>query len=84
LRVDERFLQGRAGTPNVELALSSQGGDWHYRTAAQLSGAHWGVDFARLLDPIPNLLPVPGLDETRTFGVTLEDGVFGFTEVNAA
>ena len=84
LQVDERFLQATAGTPNVELTLSSKAGGWHYRAGAQLSGAHWGVDFARLFEPIPNLLPVPGLGETRTFGVSLEDGVFGFTEVNAA
>jgi hypothetical protein len=84
LRVDERFLQAEPGTPNAELTLSSKGGAWHYRAGAQLSGAHWGVDFARLLDPIPNLLPMPGIDERRTFGVTLEDGIFGFTEVNAA
>lgn len=84
LQVDERFLQATAGTPNVELMMSSKAGGWHYRAGAQLSGAHWGVDFARLFEPIPNLLPVPGLGETRTFGVSLEDGVFGFIEENAA
>lgn len=84
IAVHERFLQAGMGTPNVHLTLSSKGGAWHYRAVAQLDGAHWRVDFASLLDPIPNLLPVDGLGETRTFGAVLEDGVFSFTEAVSA
>lgn len=84
LRLDQRFVQAQAGAPGLSLTLRSAGGAWHYRVGAELRGAGWTVDFARLLAPIPNLLPMPGLGELRTYGFTLEDGLFSFTEEHAA
>lgn len=84
LRLDQRFVQVQAGTPGLSFTLRSAGGAWHYRVRGELRGAGWNVDFARLLAPIPNLLPMPGLGELRTYGFALEDGVFSFTEEHAA
>jgi len=80
LSFDRALLNAQPGTPEVALRLSSQGGEWHYRVSAALSGAQWKLDLGETLAPVPNLLPLPDIGQTRTFDIAFADGEFSYAE----
>lgn len=80
LSFDRALLSAQPGTPRVELHLSSQDGEWHYRVGAALSKAQWKLDLGEALAPVPNLLPLPDIGQTRTFDIAFADGVFSYAE----
>jgi hypothetical protein len=80
LSVDRAVLSAEAGTPRVGLRLSARDGEWHYRVSAALARARWELDLDEVLDPIPNLLPLPEIGQRRTFEAIFSDGVFSYLE----
>jgi hypothetical protein len=69
-----------AGTPTVEVRVHTKDGSWHYRASGKLTGVEWSLRLGAVLGPIGDIVPIPEFGETRTFGVSLEDGVFDYTE----